>query len=415
MRKNVASQVIAAQLVSKTDGTAVTSGTTTVYVTGDGGTQGAGSGTVTHEGNGCWSYVPTQAETNYGHVAFTFVNSTAVNVTIQGYTTGYDPNAMVAQTGDAYAIVNHGTYGNSALNTKLGTPAGASVSADIAGVQSDTNDIQTRIPAALTAGGNIKADALAWAGTATATTDIALKDTLAKGTDITGFNDPTAAANADAVWDEARVDHVAAGSFGQGAASIQGNVTGSVASVTGAVGSVTADVGITQAAADKVWNTTARTLTSFGTLVSDIWAYSTRTLTAFSTALALSIWDVLESAIVTASSIGMKVKTNLDATVSAVKAKTDNLPADPASNTQVNTRLATSGYTAPDNAGITAIKAKTDTIVWTDITDIKDESLGKWSINKSTNVLTMYKADGVTILKQFNLTDNASVSERVPV
>ncbi len=62
-----------------------------------------------------------------------------------------------------------------------------------------------------------------------------------------------------------------------------------------------------------------------------------------------------------------------------------------------------------------AIKTKTDTIVWADITDIKDESTGKWSINKTTNVLTMYKADGVTILKQFNLTDNASVSERVPV
>lgn len=37
---------------------------------------------------------------------------------------------------------------------------------------------------------------------------------------------------------------------------------GAVASVTGAVGSVTADVGITQAAADKVWATAARTLTA---------------------------------------------------------------------------------------------------------------------------------------------------------
>ena len=46
----------------------------------------------------------------------------------------------------------------------------------------------------------------------------------------------------------------------------------------------------------------------------------------------------------------------------AIKAKTDNLPADPASITQVNTRLATSGYTAPANADITAIKAKTDNL-----------------------------------------------------
>jgi hypothetical protein len=48
--------------------------------------------------------------------------------------------------------------------------------------------------------------------------------------------------------------------------------------------------------------------------------------------------------------------------VAAIKAKTDNLPADPASNTQVNTRLATSGYIVPDNAGISAVKAKTDNL-----------------------------------------------------
>jgi hypothetical protein len=48
--------------------------------------------------------------------------------------------------------------------------------------------------------------------------------------------------------------------------------------------------------------------------------------------------------------------------VAAIKAKTDNLPADPASSTGVNTRLASAGYTAPDNAGIAAIRAKTDNL-----------------------------------------------------
>lgn len=43
---------------------------------------------------------------------------------------------------------------------------------------------------------------------------------------------PTAAAIADATWDEARADHTANGTFGQGAASVQGNVTGSTNSVT---------------------------------------------------------------------------------------------------------------------------------------------------------------------------------------
>lgn len=66
---------------------------------------------------------------------------------------------------------------------------------------------------------------------------------------------PTAAANADAVWDEARAGHVAAGSFGEGVASVQGNVTGSTGSVTAAVtvGGINANV-ITAAsvAADAV-------------------------------------------------------------------------------------------------------------------------------------------------------------------
>lgn len=38
--------------------------------------------------------------------------------------------------------------------------------------------------------------------------------TLAKDTDLTGFNDPTAGSVADAVWDEAKADHVTSTSFG---------------------------------------------------------------------------------------------------------------------------------------------------------------------------------------------------------
>lgn len=45
-----------------------------------------------------------------------------------------------------------GTYLTGNAFTRLGAPVGASISADIAGVQSDTNDIQTRLPAALVSG-----------------------------------------------------------------------------------------------------------------------------------------------------------------------------------------------------------------------------------------------------------------------
>jgi len=201
VKKNVAGQVVAFQAVSATDGSAVTTGTPTVYVTGDGGLQATGTGTTTHEGQGCWTYAPTQVETNYDHVAFTFVLTGAINQTVQVYTD-------FPQTGDSYAEVTNASYGLSKL-VRSATPANA-LSVDASGL-----------------------------------------------------------------------------------------------------------VDITQAAADKVWASTTRTLSSFGTLVADIWGYSTRTLTAFSTSLAVSVWDVLESAIATASSIGLKLKTNLDATVSS--------------------------------------------------------------------------------------------------
>jgi hypothetical protein len=55
--------------------------------------------------------------------------------------------ASVNQTGDGYAIVSSGTFGLSAINTKLGTPAGASVSVDIAAVKTDSGNLISRLGA----------------------------------------------------------------------------------------------------------------------------------------------------------------------------------------------------------------------------------------------------------------------------
>lgn len=82
-------------------------------------------------------------------------------------------------------------------------------------VETDTQDIQGRLPAALTAGGNIKADTLAISGDATAA------DNLEAALDGTGGVTITAAVTGN----------------------ITGNLSGSVGSVTGAVGSVTGGVG----------------------------------------------------------------------------------------------------------------------------------------------------------------------------
>lgn len=97
MRKNTASQAIGAQLVSATDGSAFT-GAVTCYVTGDAGTQAlgsVGSGACTHEGNGYHTYAPAQAETNYNLVAFTFIGTGAVPVTVQVFTESFNRHDTV--------------------------------------------------------------------------------------------------------------------------------------------------------------------------------------------------------------------------------------------------------------------------------------------------------------------------------
>ena len=87
---------------------------------------------------------------------------------------------------------------------------------------------------------DVNTDLGSGAGTADNTTDStqAIRDNMSSGGVV-----PSAEDNADAVWNALRSTHVVAGSFGEGVASVQGNVSGSVNSVTGAVGSVTGGVG----------------------------------------------------------------------------------------------------------------------------------------------------------------------------
>ena len=96
---------------------------------------------------------------------------------------------------------------------------------------------------------------------------------------------------------------------------------------------------------------------------------------ATSSSTAAEFWSYLTANATTPNSLGALIVANLNATVSsravpadiptsnitAIKAKTDNLPSDPASNTQVNTRLASASYTAPDNTTIGTINTKLGT------------------------------------------------------
>jgi hypothetical protein len=141
----------------------------------------------------------------------------------------------------------------------------------------------------------------------------------------------------------------------------------------------------TASIATAVWAAGTRTLTGFGTLAADIWGYATRTLTAMSDssgvttllgriASALTITsgkvDVNDKSgfsLSTAPPTAAEIKTALEAAgshLAGIKDKTDNLPADPASETNVSTRLAAASYTEPDNTGISGIKAQTDKLTF---------------------------------------------------
>jgi hypothetical protein len=85
MIRNRPGQSIGAELVDVTTG-APFAGAVTVHVTVDAGVQALGanaSGVCTAEGNGYYSYQPTQTETDGRLLAFTFVGTGAVPVTIQ--------------------------------------------------------------------------------------------------------------------------------------------------------------------------------------------------------------------------------------------------------------------------------------------------------------------------------------------
>ena len=123
-------------MITAADGTAFT-GTTTVYVTGDGGTQalgGTASGVCTSEGNGFHSYVPTQAETNYAHIGFTFIGSGAIPATLQVYTN-------FPQTADNDVLA-------------AGANGFAAIKSETALIVADTGELQTTLSAGLVAEGN---------------------------------------------------------------------------------------------------------------------------------------------------------------------------------------------------------------------------------------------------------------------
>ena len=122
-----------------------------------------------------------------------------VTVTTNNDKTGYALSAAGVDAIWDEATAGHitaGTYGVAV--TDILTDTGTTLQAELDGIQADTEDIQTRIPAALVGG---RIDASIGAAAANTITASALAA-------------DAAAEIADAVWDEAQADHVAIGSFG---------------------------------------------------------------------------------------------------------------------------------------------------------------------------------------------------------
>lgn len=145
---------------------------------------------------------------------------------------------------------------------------------------------------------------LAWRGPVIGFRAAALNNALIDGGDILDVNPTELGGDAQSLID---LKDFADAGYDPATNKVQGVVLADT--VTG----VTNDVGITQAGADKVWGSVARTLTSFGTLIADFWAFATRILTANTNLndptkeeIADQVWDEAISGHVGAGSFGAK-------------------------------------------------------------------------------------------------------------
>jgi hypothetical protein len=140
-------------------------------------------------------------------------------------------NMGTAQTGDAFA--------------RLGAPAGASVSADIAAIEAQTDDIGAAGAGLTAVPWNAAWDAEVQSEVADA---LAVYDPPTKAELDTGLDAlPTAAENADAVWDEATTGHATSGTFGQALVPVRAGTA-----QAGAATTITLDAGAS--ASDDFYN-----------------------------------------------------------------------------------------------------------------------------------------------------------------
>jgi hypothetical protein len=143
-------------VVQISDGAVQGSGVT-VTVRGQGGAEGAGGGTIAFGATGVIVYyTPLQAETDF--TSFVVIASK----------TGCIPVSVTVVTSASATPGNAGLDWGKVINPTTVVGLSGTTVKTATDVETDTADIQTRLPAALTAGGNMKSDALALSGDTTA-------------------------------------------------------------------------------------------------------------------------------------------------------------------------------------------------------------------------------------------------------
>lgn len=266
LKKNTAGQNLTFCLVNASTGAALTGATVTAKRSVDGAAQASATGSVTELGNGQYNFAASQADTNGDLIGYLFTASSAIPVNVQVRTTAADlsdtvrlgltalPNAAANADGGlpilsssgttlAYTVSTITTYTGNTPQTgdafaRLGAPTGASVSADVAAVKTDTGNLVMRITATLFSGITSLAQWLGLlggkqTGNSTARTELratgagsgtfdetadsqeAIRDRGdAAWTTGGGGSAPTVGEIADAVWDEAAAAHNTSGTMG---------------------------------------------------------------------------------------------------------------------------------------------------------------------------------------------------------
>jgi hypothetical protein len=242
MLKNTSGQHISFVAIATADGSPVTTGTPTVYLSKDGAAQATSTNTATHLGNGVWVLDLTQTETDADNLSAVMVLTNAINsfaqafpyvladfkANVSGLST-FDPatDTVVQVTNVAVCASNSDMRGTDGANTVAPDNAGISANGTaIAGLNDfdPSSDVVARVTLVDTV--TVNADMRGTDGANTVAPDNA--GITANGTAISALNDITV----QEVWDALTAGSYASGSFGERLLTSQGThrtvqVTGS--------------------------------------------------------------------------------------------------------------------------------------------------------------------------------------------